>query len=197
MHPRSFFLSLLILFLLSGCTLSQPPISKEIPTNEPLLFTRDQAMEIGKRHCISAEESLSLGHHDASTQIWWFGANLLEVRNGCSPACVVSEKSKSAELKWICLITDNTESESRDAIRDLFAQKFPRYAKTINILIQQKTENHMRGGVSFEPGAPGGYFFAMRRDDLWQIILHGNGQIACEILSQNEFPAQMLLDCAE
>lgn len=83
-----------------------------------------------------------------------------------------------------------------ETLRQLFIEKYSKYAETLGVNIVQETENHVRGGVIFETDAPGGNFLAAKIDGTWQIIFDGNGEIACN-LSQYGFPDDMLGDCAE
>jgi hypothetical protein len=87
-------------------------------------------------------------------------------------------------------------SRASQAIKQLFLNKYPNYAKTLSISIEQETDNHARGSVSFEPGAPGGIFLATKIDGAWQIVHEGNGQIPCNLANYG-FPDEMLKDCAE
>ena len=81
-----------------------------------------------------------------------------------------------------------------EEIQQLFAAKYPKYAKTVTVRVDKETQNHARGGVIFVPGAPGGIFLAAKIDGRWQLVFDGNGQISCA-LSKYGFPADMLADC--
>jgi hypothetical protein len=83
-----------------------------------------------------------------------------------------------------------------ETIRQLFAQKYPRYGETLSVKIDKETDNHMRGSITFVEGEPGGIFLAAKIDGQWQIVHEGNGQIPCS-LSQYGFPSDMLSDCAQ
>lgn len=65
-------------------------------------LTEPQARAIAEKTCIKGGEALSAGVHNKGTQTWWFDANLNATRPGCSPACVVSEVTKAAEINWRC-----------------------------------------------------------------------------------------------
>ena len=65
-------------------------------------LTEAQARVIAEASCIKGGEALAAGMHNRNTQTWWFDANLNATRSGCSPACVVSEVSKTAEINWRC-----------------------------------------------------------------------------------------------
>ena len=89
------------------------------------------------------------------------------------------------------------ESSAREILQELFVQKYPKYADTLSVRLNQETLTHARGGVTFVEGAPGGYFFADRKEDQWKIVLEGNGQISCTLLSEHGFPSEMMFDCAQ
>ena len=61
-----------------------------------------EAREIAKNNCIKGGESLAPGIYNTQTKTWWFDANLNSAPEGCSPACVVSEDTKKAEINWRC-----------------------------------------------------------------------------------------------
>ena len=69
-------------------------------TNSEL--TREQARLIAEESCIKGGESLDAGTYNQGTKTWWFDANLNSVHEGCNPACVVSEDTKTAEINWRC-----------------------------------------------------------------------------------------------
>lgn len=158
-------------------------------------FTEADARIIAEKTCIKGGESLAPWYYNENSKTWWFDANLNATKEGCNPACVVSEETKQAEINWRCtgLIKPKWSSEN---IEQLFAEKYPKYAKTLTVSINKETQNHIRGSIIFETGAPGGNFLATKIDDKWQIVFDGNGQIPCN-LSMYEFPADMLSDCAQ
>jgi hypothetical protein len=61
-----------------------------------------EARVIAEKNCIKGGEALGAGIHNKNTQTWWFDANLNTVKEGCNPACVVDEKTKTAEINWRC-----------------------------------------------------------------------------------------------
>jgi len=65
-------------------------------------LTEAQAQIIAEKTCINGGEALGPGTHNKGTQTWWFDANLNATRPGCSPACVVDEKTEKAEINWRC-----------------------------------------------------------------------------------------------
>ena len=109
---------------------------------------------------------------------------------GCSSSSETPEVTSHQSLP-----TEIKESASKE-LRQLFAEKYPKYAKTLSVRIDQETQDHARGGVIFEAGAPGGIFLATKIDGKWEIVRDGNGEIPCD-LSKYGFPAEMLRNCAE
>lgn len=65
-------------------------------------ITETVAKNIAEKTCIKGGEALGAGIHNKNTQTWWFDANLNSVREGCNPACVVNEITKTAEINWRC-----------------------------------------------------------------------------------------------
>jgi membrane-bound inhibitor of C-type lysozyme len=65
-------------------------------------LTELEARAIAEQACIKGGEALSLGAYNPNSKTWWFDANLNAVREGCNPACVVSEETKTAEINWRC-----------------------------------------------------------------------------------------------
>lgn len=159
-------------------------------------LTEPEAKTIAEKTCIKGGESISAGYYNENSKTWWFDANLNSTQPGCNPACVVSEETKTAEINWRCTGLIEPETSTDKDIQKLFTEKYPKYADTLSVNISQETENHARGNVIFEAGAPGGYFFATKIDNVWQIVFDGNGQIPCN-LSDYGFPTEMLSDCAE
>jgi hypothetical protein len=65
-------------------------------------LTETQARVIAEQNCIKGGEALGTGTHNKGTQTWWFDANLNAKKEGCNPACVVDEVTKTAEINWRC-----------------------------------------------------------------------------------------------
>lgn len=158
------------------------------------LITETDARIIAEKSCIKGGEALGTGIYNKNSKTWWFDANLNAVREGCNPACVVSEEAGTAEINWRCTGLKEPEGTAGQ-IQKLFALKYPKYAGTVAVNINQETEDHARGSISFEIGAAGGIFLAAKIDGKWQIVFDGNGEIPCS-LSLYNFPAEMLVDCA-
>ncbi len=158
-------------------------------------ITEAEAKLIAEKACIKGGESLTSGYYNENSKTWWFDANLNTVQEGCNPACVVSEETKTVQINWRCtgLIAPIGSAED---IQKVLVKKYPRYADTLAVSVDQETGNYARGSVIFEAGAAGGIFLAAKIDGAWQIVFDGNGQISCG-LSSYGFPDEMLADCAK
>jgi hypothetical protein len=77
----------------------QPPETTNTSAGTP---TESEARAIAERTCIKGGEALSAGTRNDITKTWWFDANLNATREGCSPACVVSDETRLAEINWRC-----------------------------------------------------------------------------------------------
>jgi len=65
-------------------------------------LTEAEARVIAEKSCIKGGEALANGVYNEITKTWWFDANLNATKEGCNPACVVSEATKTAEINWRC-----------------------------------------------------------------------------------------------
>jgi hypothetical protein len=65
-------------------------------------LTEPQARSIAERSCVKGGEALSSGTYDAATKTWWYEANFNATQPGCTPGCVVSELTQTAEVSWRC-----------------------------------------------------------------------------------------------
>jgi hypothetical protein len=160
------------------------------------VLSESEARVIAEKTCIKGGETLSSGTYNENSKTWWFDANLNAAKPGCNPACVVSVETKQAEINWRCTGLIVPEKSSEDLIKELLIAKYPKYANTLTIKINQETENNVRGSVSFVEGEAGGIFLAAKVNGVWQIVYDGNGQIPCT-LSSYGFPKEMLSDCAQ
>ena len=70
-----------------------------VPTST---LSESEARAIAEAACIKGGEALSAGIYNWSSKTWWFDANLNATRPGCSPACVVSDITRTAEVNWRC-----------------------------------------------------------------------------------------------
>ncbi len=176
---------------LTGClkTIETKPISEaNLTVNKAEIIARENYLTEG-------ETITSKGNFNENSNTWWFDVKLKTIPPGCNPACVVDAETKKAEINWRCtgLII---EESSEKIIKNIFTEKYPQFADTLNINIDQEIENHVRGSVIFEIGAPGGLFLATKINSQWQIVHEGNDDISCS-LAEYDFPKEMLFDCAE
>ena len=99
-------------FALYGCKkISKPPVTQTPKTG----LTQAQAQAIAESTCIKGGESLAPGYYNKNSKTWWFDANLNSTREGCNPACVVSEDTKTAEINWRCtglIVPDDKDGDS-------------------------------------------------------------------------------------
>ncbi len=65
-------------------------------------LTEIEARTIAEKSCIKGGEVLSFGTYNINSKTWWYDANLNGRPEGCNPACVVSEETKTAEINWRC-----------------------------------------------------------------------------------------------
>lgn len=88
-----------IILSLTGC--QNTPLTPAIePT--PSGLTEPEARSIAEKSCVKGGESLAPGYYNENSKTWWFDANLNATKEGCNPACVVSESTKNAEINWRC-----------------------------------------------------------------------------------------------
>jgi len=87
------------LFTLSGC---QQSSSKTPDSSKNSKMTVEEAKIIAEKTCIKGGESLADIYYNENSKTWWFDANLNSTKEGCNPACVVSEETKTAEINWRC-----------------------------------------------------------------------------------------------
>lgn len=82
------------------------------PTNiVNALLTEREARDIAEISCIKGGEALGSGSYNEYSKTWWFDANLNATQPGCSPACVVKEETKTAEINWRCTGVKNTDTK--------------------------------------------------------------------------------------
>ena len=80
-------------------------MQKQAPPQQPIntgTLSEADARVIAQASCIKGGEALSTGTYNENSKTWWFDANLNTTREGCNPACVVSEETKQAEINWRC-----------------------------------------------------------------------------------------------
>ncbi len=66
------------------------------------LLSEVEARVIAEKSCIKGGEVLASGIYNENSKTWWYDANLNATKEGCNPACVVDEKTKTAEINWRC-----------------------------------------------------------------------------------------------
>ncbi|MFH0852094.1 MAG: hypothetical protein V1845_00585 [bacterium] len=199
MSKKLFIFLIIIAALLAGywyfyrTPAAEAPETSESPKTG---LNQTEARQIAEATCIKGGESLAAsGLYNENSKSWWFDANLNATQQGCNPACVVSEDTKTAEVNWRCTGLGEPNVPAGETLRQLFAQKYPKYGETLSVIIEKETESHARGLITFVDGEPGGIFLAAKVNSQWQIVHDGNGQIPCS-LSSYGFPSDMLADCA-
>ena len=66
------------------------------------LLSEAEARIIAEESCIKGGEALAGGIYNENSKTWWFDANLNAAKEGCNPACVVNEETRTAEVNWRC-----------------------------------------------------------------------------------------------
>ncbi len=66
------------------------------------IILETEARVIAEKSCVKGGEVLNAGTYNPNSKTWWYDANLNATREGCNPACVVSEETKTAEINWRC-----------------------------------------------------------------------------------------------
>jgi len=77
----------------------------------PNKLTIEQALIIAEdSECTAKGTLVETYFYNENSKTWWIDLNMKDEfkKNGCSPACVVSEETKTAEINWRCtgLITE-------------------------------------------------------------------------------------------
>ena len=80
-------------------------------------MTEAEARVIAEKSCIKGGESLTPGYYNKNSRTWWFDANLNSVKEGCNPACVVSEDTLTAEINWRCTGLIAPEESVNDTLK--------------------------------------------------------------------------------
>jgi hypothetical protein len=65
-------------------------------------ITEAEARIIAEKACIKGGEAVGKGSYNPHSSTWWFDANLNATQAGCFPACVVDEKTQTAQINWRC-----------------------------------------------------------------------------------------------
>ena len=66
------------------------------------IMSETDARIIAEATCIKGGEALTSGAYNSTAKTWSFAANLNATRLGCTPFCVVSTETKTAQVEWIC-----------------------------------------------------------------------------------------------
>ena len=82
------------------CVVDGKSFTEVIVSDSPM--SEAEARTIAERECIKGGEALEAGTYNDGSKTWWFDANLNAAQEGCNPACVVSEETKTAEINWRC-----------------------------------------------------------------------------------------------
>ncbi|MFH1224942.1 MAG: hypothetical protein V1676_04015 [Candidatus Diapherotrites archaeon] len=82
------------------CSTGAKTFTEEIPAQA---LTEEEAREIAQNSsCIENGALKESAFRNDNTKTWWIDLEPAEAQGGCSPACVVSEESKTAETNWRC-----------------------------------------------------------------------------------------------
>ncbi|KKS28667.1 MAG: hypothetical protein UV60_C0035G0001 [Parcubacteria group bacterium GW2011_GWA2_43_11] len=84
------------------CTSTPSNSNKEKRTGTSDTLTESEAQVIAEQTCIKGGGAVSNPSYNSGTKTWWYDANLNTTHEGCNPACVVSEATKTAEINWRC-----------------------------------------------------------------------------------------------
>ncbi|MCX6695283.1 MAG: Kazal-type serine protease inhibitor family protein [Candidatus Altiarchaeota archaeon] len=87
----------------NGRTVSRDPENncEFVPCPTPVTLTAEEAASIAAASDCTAEGTLTNNtYYNENTKTWWI--DLEANKTGCSPACVIDEESKTAEINWRC-----------------------------------------------------------------------------------------------
>jgi len=94
----------------------EPPPVEENESEEPEKLTEEEARAIALNSSCMEEGNITNATpmYNNITYTWWFETDI--VKEGCMPACVVDEATKTAEINWRCtgLIIPENETEEVD-----------------------------------------------------------------------------------
>ncbi|OGZ33642.1 MAG: hypothetical protein A2Y98_01780 [Candidatus Portnoybacteria bacterium RBG_19FT_COMBO_36_7] len=110
--------------------------------------------------------------------------------------CLIAAGYSWCEAKQKCLRTWEEPCvflSDEQGIRQAFAEKYSKITSDINLNISQNDGAFAKGSVVFGQGGPGegGYFFAYKKDEKWEIAADGNGSVSCRYLKYYGFPESM------
>lgn len=111
--------------------------------------------------------------------------------------CITSAGYSWCEPKNKCLRIweEDCYEDVGQEIQYLLAEKYNKSADEVRVTVGKQTEMHATGGVVFGEGGPGegGYWLAAKIDNLWQVVLDGNGSVDCDKMRQEYgFPDEIL-----
>jgi hypothetical protein len=180
---------------------------------EPCVAEEEQAMfEAYLNQNISELSNTKevLGGKFYITQFRWTGEKSVTVDYEDGHIALQANVSYAIEngqivVKEFNIVNDNgasTETASNTdeivlELRALFANKYNIEPGNISVEISDNRVDFLRGSVklSLDENAPGGYFLAKKVAGQYEIVVDGNGQIDCKLVS--DFPADMVSDCAK
>ncbi len=100
-------IAIIIIIIVAGLGywIYQSRLTSEEETKESLL-TKEEALTIAEASsdCSMAGVLIDEINYNANTKTWWIDLERVPEleKDGCSPACVVSEETKTAEVNWRC-----------------------------------------------------------------------------------------------
>ena len=89
-------------------------------------------------------------------------------------------------------------TSKEDLIRQALAEKHGKTIDQVEISMDQETDDHVRGNVTFLPAGEmsnSGYFLAAKVSGEWKIVIDGHGVISCSLVIPYNFPQDMIEDC--
>ena len=97
----------------------------KIVQNEPKgTMTIDEALAIAKNsECVINSTLTNNYFYNSNTRTWWIDLDLK--KEGCSPACVVSEDTKTAEINWRCTGLIDDKDKGITSFNDCVAAGYP------------------------------------------------------------------------
>ena len=111
--------------------------------------------------------------------------------------CIGSAGYMWCEPKKKCLRIWEEEcyTDIKEAIALSFSMKYGIDIDDIEVDVLKQTDDHARGSVNLDGG--GGIFLARKTNGIWGLSFDGNGSIPCKDMEEQEFPADMIEDCAD
>jgi len=88
-----------VLLTLLGISISMGCIAPETKRG----MTIEEAMAIAQNsECVQEGRLTDTYVHNEYTRTWWIDLDPFTPKEGCNPACVVNEDTKTAEINWRC-----------------------------------------------------------------------------------------------